>query len=99
MLIGVKEFGYATAPLIAMGRIMMRKCHLNTCPVGIATHDEELKRKFYGQQPEHVVNYLMLLAEDVRGIMAKLGYRKMEVMIGQTQHLEVNTCGLLDYKS
>ena len=87
-LLGAEEFGFATAPLIAMGCIMMRKCHLNTCPVGIATQDEELRRKFSGQ-PEHVVNYLMLLAEDVREIMAKLGYRKMEDMIGQTQHLEV----------
>ncbi|KAI2496424.1 hypothetical protein MHU86_18103 [Fragilaria crotonensis] len=92
-LLGAEEFGFATAPLIAMGCIMMRKCHLNTCPVGIATQDEELRRKFSGQ-PEHVVNYLMLLAEDVREIMAKLGYRKMEDMIGQTQHLEVNTRGL-----
>lgn len=96
-LLGAEEFGFATAPLIAMGCIMMRKCHLNTCPVGIATQDEELRRKFSGQ-PEHVVNYLMLLAEDVREIMAKLGYRKMEDMIGQTQHLEVNTRGL-HYKS
>ena len=96
-LLGAEEFGFATAPLITMGCIMMRKCHLNTCPVGIATQDEELRRKFSGQ-PEHVMNFFFLLAEEVREIMAKLGYRKMEDMIGQTQHLEVNTRGL-HYKS
>jgi glutamate synthase (NADPH/NADH) len=96
-LLGAEEFGFATAPLIAMGCIMMRKCHLNTCPVGIATQDEELRRKFSGQ-PEHVANYLFLLAEDVREIMAKLGYRTMADMIGQTQHLEVNSRGQ-HYKS
>jgi glutamate synthase (NADH) len=88
-LLGAEEFGFATAPLIAMGCIMMRKCHLNTCPVGVATQDEELRRKFTGQ-PEHVINYFFLLAEEVREIMAKLGYRTMEEMIGQTQHLEMN---------
>merc|ERR1712151_24112 len=88
-LLGAEEFGFATAPLIVMGCIMMRKCHLNTCPVGIATQDEELRAKFAGQ-PEHVMNYLILLAEEVREIMAKLGYRKLEDMVGQTQHLEAN---------
>lgn len=96
-LLGAEEYGFATAPLIAMGCIMMRKCHLNTCPVGIATQDEELRRKFSGQ-PEHVMNYFFLMAEELREIMAKLGYTKMEDMIGQTQHLEVNTRGL-HYKS
>eukprot|EP00586_Coscinodiscus_wailesii_P002117 CAMPEP_0172483462 /NCGR_PEP_ID=MMETSP1066-20121228/10479_1 /TAXON_ID=671091 /ORGANISM="Coscinodiscus wailesii, Strain CCMP2513" /LENGTH=1606 /DNA_ID=CAMNT_0013247359 /DNA_START=221 /DNA_END=5041 /DNA_ORIENTATION=- len=96
-LLGAEEFGFATAPLIAMGCIMMRKCHLNTCPVGIATQDEELRRKFPGQ-PEHVMNYFFLLAEEVREIMAKLGYRTMEEMVGQTQHLEVNPRGM-NYKS
>lgn len=96
-LLGAEEYGFATAPLIAMGCIMMRKCHLNTCPVGIATQDEELRRKFSGQ-PEHVVNYFFFLAEEVREIMAKLGYRRLEDMIGQTQHLEVNKRGL-HYKS
>jgi glutamate synthase domain-containing protein 2/glutamate synthase domain-containing protein 1/glutamate synthase domain-containing protein 3 len=96
-LLGAEEFGFATAPLITLGCIMMRKCHLNTCPVGVATQDEELRRKFSGQ-PEHVINYFMLMAEEIREIMAKLGYRKMEDMIGQTQHLEVNTRGL-HYKS
>ncbi|KAL7521141.1 hypothetical protein ACHAWX_005844 [Stephanocyclus meneghinianus] len=96
-LLGAEEFGFATGPLIAMGCIMMRKCHLNTCPVGIATQDEELRKKFAGQ-PEHVMNYLFLMAEEIREIMAKLGYRKMEDMIGQTQHLEMNRRGL-HYKS
>lgn len=96
-LLGAEEYGFATAPLIAMGCIMMRKCHLNTCPVGIATQDEELRRKFSGQ-PEHVVNYFFFLAEELREIMAKLGYKTMAEMIGQTQHLEVNKRGL-HYKS
>lgn len=96
-LLGAEEYGFATAPLIAMGCIMMRKCHLNTCPVGVATQDEELRRKFSGQ-PEHVMNYFFLLAEELREIMAKLGYRTMQDMIGQTQHLELNKRGL-HYKS
>ena len=96
-LLGAEEFGFATAPLITMGCIMMRKCHLNTCPVGIATQDEELRKKFSGQ-PEHVMNYFFLMAEEIREIMAKLGYRTMAEMIGQTQHLEVNKRGL-NYKS
>lgn len=96
-LLGAEEFGFATAPLITMGCIMMRKCHLNVCPVGIATQDEELRRKFTGQ-PEHVVNYFFFVAEEVREIMAKLGYRTIEEMIGQTQHLDVNRKGQ-HYKS
>ena len=96
-LLGAEEYGFATAPLITLGCIMMRKCHLNTCPVGIATQDEELRAKFSGQ-PEHVINYFFLLAEEVREIMAKLGYRTMAEMIGQTQHLELNKRGL-NYKS
>jgi len=96
-LLGAEEYGFATAPLIAMGCIMMRKCHLNTCPVGIATQDEELRKKFAGQ-PEHVMNYFFLMAEEIREIMAKLGYRTMEEMVGQTQDLETNTRGM-HYKS
>lgn len=96
-LLGAEEFGFATAPLITMGCIMMRKCHLNTCPVGVATQDPELRKKFTGQ-PEHVANYFFLLAEEVREIMAKLGYRTIEDMIGQTQHLELNRKGQ-HYKS
>ena len=96
-LLGAEEYGFATAPLITLGCIMMRKCHLNTCPVGIATQDEELRRKFSGQ-PEHVINYFFLLAEELREIMAKLGYRTMADMVGQSQHLELNKRGL-NYKS
>ena len=80
-----------------MGCIMMRKCHLNTCPVGVATQDEELRKKFAGQ-PEHVMNYFFLMAEEIREIMAKLGYRSMDEMIGQTQHLQMNKKGA-HYKS
>jgi glutamate synthase domain-containing protein 2 len=80
-LLGAEEYGFATAPLIALGCIMMRKCHLNTCPVGIATQDEELRKKFAGQ-PEHVMNYFFLMAEEIRETMAQLGYRSMQDMIG-----------------
>ena len=71
-LLGAEEFGFATAPLIAMGCIMMRACHLNTCPVGIATQDPELRKRFQGK-PEHVVNYFFFVAEEVRQLMAQLG--------------------------
>ena len=85
-LLGADEFGFATAPLVAEGCLMMRKCHLNTCPVGIATQDEALRKKFTGQ-PEHVINYFFFVAEEVRALMAKLGYRRFDDLIGQTQHL------------
>jgi glutamate synthase (NADPH/NADH) large chain len=88
-LLGAEEFGFATAPLITLGCIMMRKCHLNTCPVGIATQDPELRAKFAGK-PEHVVNYLFMVAEDARQIMAKLGFRKIDDMIGRTDCLIVD---------
>ena len=84
--LGADEFGFSTAPLIAMGCTMMRKCHLNTCPVGIATQDPELRKKFEGK-PEHVVNFFHYIAEDVRGIMAKLGVRKFQDLIGRTDFL------------
>ena len=89
-LLGAEEFGFATAPLIAMGCIMMRKCHLNTCPVGIATQDPELRKKFTGQ-PEHVVNYLFMVAEDARQIMAELGFRTIDEMVGRADMLEWNS--------
>ena len=73
-LLGAEEFGFSTAPLVAMGCIMMRKCHLNTCPVGIATQDPALRAKFAGQ-PEHVINFFFFIAEEVREIMAQLGFR------------------------
>jgi len=87
-LLGADEFGFATAPLAAMGCILMRVCHLNTCPVGIATQDERLRERFAGK-PEHVVNFFQFVAEEVRELMAKLGYRKFEEMIGQVDRLHV----------
>jgi glutamate synthase (NADPH/NADH) len=85
-LLGADEFGFATAPLITLGCIMMRKCHLNTCPVGIATQDPVLREKFNGK-PEHVINYFFLLAEEVREILAKLGFRKFSDLIGRVDKL------------
>ena len=86
-LLGADEFGCATAPLIAAGCIMMRKCHLNTCPVGVATQDPVLRKRFVGQ-PEHVINYFFFVAEEVRELMAEMGYRTFEEMIGQMQMLD-----------
>jgi glutamate synthase (NADPH/NADH) large chain len=87
-LLGAEEFGFSTMPLISMGCIMMRKCHLNTCPVGIATQDPDLRRKFAGK-PEHVINYFFYVAEHVREIMAELGFRTMNEMIGRVDKLEM----------
>lgn len=87
-MLGADEFGMSTAPLIVLGCTMMRKCHLNTCPVGVATQDPELRKKFEGK-PEHLVNYLFLLAEDVREIMAKLGFRSLSEMVGRSDKLKV----------
>ncbi|WP_020562182.1 glutamate synthase large subunit [Methylosarcina fibrata] len=87
-LLGADEFGFATAPLIVSGCLMMRKCHLNTCPVGVATQDPELRKRFTGQ-PEHVVNYFFLVAEDVRRWMAKLGFRRLNDMIGRSDRLDM----------
>lgn len=87
-LLGADEFGLSTAPLIAMGCTMMRKCHLNTCPVGIATQDPLLRKKFAGK-PEHVINFFFALAEDVRNIMASLGITKFQDLIGRTDLLKV----------
>ena len=88
-LLGAEEFGFATAPLVALGCIMMRKCHLNTCPVGIATQDPELRRKFVGT-PEHVVNYFFMVASELRLIMAELGLRTVNEMIGRVDALRVS---------
>ncbi len=88
-LLGADTFGFSTAPLIAMGCIMMRVCHLNTCPVGVATQDPELRKRFRGT-PDHVVNYLMLLAEEVRELMASLGIRRFEDMIGRSDLLDMD---------
>ncbi|ODV81038.1 glutamate synthase [Suhomyces tanzawaensis NRRL Y-17324] len=87
-LLGAEEWGFATTPLIAMGCIMMRKCHLNTCPVGIATQDPELRRKFEGT-PEHVINFFYYLANELRNIMAQLGFRTINEMVGRTEKLKV----------
>ncbi|KAJ3071833.1 glutamate synthase [NADH] [Podochytrium sp. JEL0797] len=88
-LLGAEEWGFATTPLIAMGCTMMRKCHLNTCPVGIATQDEYLRKKFAGK-PEHVVNFFYYVAEELRGIMARLGYRTINEMVGRADRLKVD---------
>jgi glutamate synthase (NADPH) large chain len=87
-LLGAEEFGFATTPLIAMGCVMMRKCHLNTCSVGIATQDPMLRKRFQGE-PEHVVNFFFFLAEQVRQYMAELGFRRMDEMIGRVDMLDV----------
>ncbi|KPM32596.1 Glutamate synthase [Croceitalea dokdonensis DOKDO 023] len=86
-LLGAEEFGFATAPLVASGCIMMRVCHLNTCPVGIATQNPELRKKFKGK-PEHVVNYMYFVAQELREIMAKLGFKTVDEMVGQVQKLD-----------
>ena len=86
-LLGADEFGFSTAPLIAAGCIMMRKCHLNTCPVGVATQDPVLRKRFKGA-PEHVINYFFYLAEEVRELMAAMGYRSFTAMIGQSDMLD-----------
>ncbi len=86
-LLGADEFGFATAPLIASGCIMMRKCHLNTCPVGVATQDPVLRAKFKGQ-PEHVINFFFFIAEEVRELMAELGVRSFDELVGQSDCLD-----------
>jgi len=88
-LLGAEEFGFATAPLVASGCVLMRVCHLNTCPVGIATQNPELRKKFTGK-PEHVVNYMYFVAQELREIMAKLGFRTINEMVGQVQKLNRN---------
>ena len=88
-ILGAEEFGFATAPLVTLGCIMMRKCHLNTCPVGVATQDPVLRKKFAGK-PEHVVNYLFMVAEDARQVMAELGFRTIEEMVGRVDCLDTN---------
>ena len=87
-LLGADEFGFATAPLVVEGCIMMRKCHLNTCPVGVATQDPVLRRKFAGK-PEHVINYFFFVAEEVRELMAQLGVRRLNDLIGRTELLDM----------
>ena len=95
-LLGAEEFGFSTAPLVASGCIMMRACHLNTCPVGIATQDPELRKNFKGK-PEHVINFMYFVAQELREIMAELGFRSIDEMVGQTQKLKAKT-GIDDFK-
>jgi len=87
-LLGAEEFGFATAPLVAMGCVMMRKCHLNTCSVGIATQDPELRKQFHGQ-PEHVINFFFFIAEQVRQYMSEMGFRTFDEMVGRVDMLDV----------
>ncbi|SOC41100.1 glutamate synthase large subunit [Ureibacillus acetophenoni] len=88
-LLGAEEYGFATAQLIVLGCVMMRACHLDTCPVGVATQNPELREKFMGK-PEHVVNYMRFVAEEMRELMAKLGFRTVEEMVGRTDVLQVS---------
>ncbi|MFA5088650.1 MAG: glutamate synthase large subunit [Candidatus Omnitrophota bacterium] len=88
-LLGAEEFGFATAPLVVCGCVMMRKCHLNTCPVGVATQDPELRKRFSGQ-PEYVINFFKMIAEEVREYMAQLGFRNLDEAIGRSEFLEMN---------
>ena len=96
-LLGAEEFGFATAPLVASGCVMMRACHLNTCPVGIATQNPELRKKFKGK-PEHVVNFMYFIAQELREIMAKLGFRTVDEMVGKVEKLDRNSA-IEHYKS
>jgi len=96
-LLGAEEFGFATAPLVASGCVMMRACHLNTCPVGIATQNPELRKKFKGK-PEHVVNFMYFVAQELREIMAKLGFRTVDEMVGKVEKLDRNNA-ISHYKS
>jgi glutamate synthase (NADPH/NADH) large chain len=92
-LLGAEEFGFATTTLVAMGCVMMRKCHLNTCPVGVATQDPELRKRFRGK-PEYVVNFFRFLAQEVREYMAELGFRRFEEMIGRAERLTVDSAAV-----
>lgn len=96
-LLGADEFGFATAPLVVEGCIMMRKCHLNTCPVGVATQDPELRKRFSGQ-PEHVVNFFFFIAEEVRELMAQLGVRRFDELIGRADLLDMKA-GISHWKA
>ena len=97
-LLGAEEFGFATAPLVTLGCVMMRVCHLNTCPVGVATQDPKLRAKFAGD-PEHVVNFMRFIAREVRELMAQLGFRNFNEMIGATEHIRMREAGDLTGQS
>ena len=88
-LLGAEEFGFSTAPLVASGCIMMRACHLNTCPVGIATQDPVLRKNFKGK-PEHVINFMYFVAEELRQIMSQLGFKTVNDMVGQSQKINMS---------
>jgi glutamate synthase (ferredoxin) len=96
-LLGAEEFGFATGPLVALGCVLMRVCHLNTCPVGVATQDPKLRKKFAGD-PDHVVNFMRFIAQEVRELMAQLGYRKFDEMVGEVGRLET-TRAIAHYKA
>ncbi|KAJ1847468.1 glutamate synthase [NADH], partial [Coemansia sp. RSA 2708] len=96
-LLGAEEFGFATAPLVSLGCVYLRRCHQNSCAVGVATQDPELRAKFQGQ-PEHVVNFFHYLAEDLRAIMARLGFRSVGEMVGRAEHLRMRTDGVASVK-
>ena len=87
-LLGAEEYGFATAPLVVLGCVMMRKCHLNTCPMGVATQDERLRKRFAGR-PDHLINYFYFVAEELRGIMARLGFRTVNEMVGRSDRLKM----------
>ena len=89
-LLGAEEFGFGSSVLVTLGCVMMRKCHLNTCPVGVATQNSELRKRFAGK-PEHVVNFMMFTARNVREIMAELGFRTIDEMVGRVDVLDVNS--------
>ena len=86
-MLGAEEFGFATAPLVTLGCIMMRACHLNTCPVGVATQDPKLRENFTGD-PSHLVNFMMFIAQEVRELMAQLGFRNVNEMVGRSECLK-----------
>src|SRR3989442_14446298 len=88
-MLGADEMGFATAPLVASGCIMMRACHLNTCPVGIATQDPELRKRFTGK-PEHIVNFLFFVAEEARTLMAQLGIARFDDLVGRVDLLDTD---------
>ena len=94
-MLGAEQFGFGTAALVSLGCILMRKCHLGTCPVGIASQDPELRSRFTGK-PEHIERFMFFVAEDVRSIMAQLGFRKFEEMIGCVNRLETKN-GMLSF--
>ena len=89
VLLGAEEYGFATAPLVTLGCLMMRVCHLNTCPVGIATQDPRLRAKYNGD-PEYAVRFMRFIAQEMREYMAKLGFRTVNEMVGRVDHLGVN---------